>query len=46
MSDYKVVQIDDRVEVYKDGELIGQCEAYELDHICYLIGVEYEEEEI
>ena len=43
---YKVVQTDDRVEIYKDGELVGECEAYELDYICRILEVEYEEEEI
>ena len=43
---FKIKRIGDRVEIYKDGELISTCEAYELDHICYVVGVEYEEEEI
>lgn len=43
MSKFKVIQIDDRVEVYKDGKLIGECESYELDAICKWLGVEYEE---
>ena len=46
MDEYRVVQIDDRVEVYKNGELVGECESYELDFICRWLGVEYEEEEI
>jgi hypothetical protein len=43
---YKVLQIDDRVEVYKDGELVLECEAYELDFIVRALGAEYESEEI
>ena len=46
MDEFKVVQIDDRVAVYINGELIGECEAYELDFICRWLGVEYVEEEI
>ena len=33
----------DRVFVYKDDELVGECEAYELDAICAFLGVKYEE---
>ena len=46
MTKFKIIQADDRVEIFKDDEKIGECEAYELDYICRLIGVEYEEEEI
>ncbi len=42
---YKVIQIDDRVEVYKDDRLVGTCEAYELDAICQFLNVDYEEVE-
>lgn len=42
---YKIVQVDDRVEIYCDGELVGECESYELDHICWIIGIEYEEKD-
>ena len=43
LSDYKVVQIDDRVEVYKDDVFVGECEAYELDAVCQFLNVDYEE---
>lgn len=34
----------DQVYVYDDDEnLVGSCEAYELDVICDYLGVEYEE---
>ena len=42
---FKVIQTDDRVEVYKDGELVLECEAYELDFIVRALGAEYEEVE-
>lgn len=42
---YRVVQNGDRVKVYLDDELVGECEAYELDAICEFLDVEYEEEE-
>lgn len=42
---FKVIQIDDRVEVYYEDTLIGECEAYELDEICRLVNVAYEERE-
>ena len=42
---YKIVLKDDRVKIYYDGELIGECESYELDHICRIIGIQYEEED-
>ena len=42
----KVVQKDDRVKVYDEsGELVGECESYELDFICRWLGVEYVEED-
>ena len=40
---YTVIQIDDQVEVYLDGSLVGTCEAYELDAICGFLKVTYEE---
>lgn len=42
---YRVVQNGDRVKVYLDDELVGECEVYELDAICKFLDVEYEEEE-
>lgn len=46
MENYKVVHINDsRVEVYKDNELVGECEDYELDAICEFLGVEYIEDD-
>lgn len=48
MSKYKVVHdIElDRIEVWQDGELIGECEGYEVDAICGFLEVEYVEEEL
>ena len=45
MSEYKVVHDleTDRVEVFRNGELVGRCEAYELDAICTFLAVTYEE---
>lgn len=43
MSEFKVVQTDDRVEVFCEGVLIGECESYELDAICELLRVDYED---
>jgi hypothetical protein len=46
IKDY-CVQVDENevVTVYKDGEFVGRCEAYELDAICRYLGVTYEEVE-
>lgn len=45
MSEYKVVHDleTDRVEVFRNGELVGRCEAYELDMVCIFLAVTYEE---
>lgn len=32
----------DRVEVYKDGKLVGECEAYELDAVVQFLEVAFE----
>jgi hypothetical protein len=47
MSEFKVVHDTelDRVEVFYEGEKIGECEGYELDAICSMVHVVYEEKE-
>jgi len=41
-SVYHDIEVD-RVFVYRNEELVGECEAYELDAICAYLGVRYEE---
>jgi hypothetical protein len=44
---YKILLVTETetVYVYKDGELVGTCEQYELDAIARFLEVQYEEEE-
>lgn len=43
---YNVVQEDDRLAVFLEGVLIGECESYEIDALCNMLGIPYEEVEI
>ena len=41
-----VLNVDtERVQVFKNGELVGECESYEVDAICTFLEVQYEEVE-
>lgn len=43
LRDYIVTREDDRIEVHLETVKIGECEAYEVDALCKMIEVKYQE---